>query len=146
MMLVCSMLLGTLTASAQFTVYRSAEDQSYSAYTPSMGYGVPFTVYRPAEVEPYYYGQQQYQQRQPARPKMHEVTLRGYFKKGNNWYYMPIRVGVIGEEVRLLSVKQQSGWSNCGSVASQVGAFDSEVIRDNFNYMAYSTQCGMVYF
>ena len=87
-----------------------------------------------------------YQQRQQARPKMQEVTLRGYYKKGNDWYHMPIRVGVIGEEVRLLSIKTQHGWSNCGSKASEVGAFDSEVIRDNFNYKAYSSLYGTIYF
>lgn len=46
-----------------------------------------------------------YQQQQQVKPKMQEVTLRGYYKKGNDWYYMPIRVGVIGEEVWLLSCK-----------------------------------------
>ena len=77
---------------------------------------------------------------------MQEMTLKGYYKKGNDWYYTPIRVGIIGEEVRLLSVKQQSSWSNCGSVASEVGAFDPEEIRDNFTFKAFSIQYGTVYF
>ena len=59
---------------------------------------------------------------------------------------MPIRVGVIGEEVRLLSVNTQQGWSNCGSTASEIGRFDAEEIRDNFNYKAYSSLYGNVYF
>ena len=67
-------------------------------------------------------------------------------KKGNDWYYTPIRVGVIGDEVRLLSAKTQYGWSNCGSKASDVGAWDSEEIRDNFNYKVYSTLHGTIYF
>jgi len=147
MMFACCMLLGTVTASAQFTVYQSAEVPQRS-YTPSMGYGVPFTIYEPIEVAPrrsYYSHQDQYQQ-QPAQPKMQEMTLKGYYKKGNDWYYTPIRVGIIGEEVRLLSVKQQSSWSNCGSVASEVGAFDPEEIRDNFTFKAYSIQYGTMYF
>jgi hypothetical protein len=77
---------------------------------------------------------------------MQEVTLKGYYKKGNDWYSMPIRVGVIGEEVRLLSIKTQYGWSNCGNKASEVGAWDSEEIRDNFNYKAYTTIYGTIYF
>lgn len=77
---------------------------------------------------------------------MQEVTLRGYYKKGDDWYYTPIRVGVIGEEVRLLSTETQYGWSNCGNKASEVGAWDSEEIRDNFNYKVYTTLYGTVYF
>ena len=91
--------------------------------------------------------QSQTYQQQPARPRMQEVTLKGYYKKGDDWYYTPIRVGVIGdEEVRVLSVKTQHGWMNCGNAASSVGAFDSEVIRDNFNYKAYTTIYGTIYF
>ena len=146
MMIACCMLFCTVTASAQFTVYQSAEVPQRS-YTPSMGYGVPFTIYEPMEVVPRrsYSHQDQYQQ-QPAQPKVQEMTLKGYYKKGSDWYYTPIRVGIIGEEVRLLSVKQQSSWSNCGSVASEVGAFDPEEIRDNFTFKAYSIQYGNVYF
>lgn len=132
------MLIGTMSANAQFVVYQPAEVPRTS-YTPSPGYGTPFTVYEPVYGNPYH-------QQQQAIPKMQEVTLKGYYKKGNDWYSMPIRVGVIGEEIRLLSIKTQYGWSNCGNKASEVGAWDSEEIRDNFNYKAYSTLCGTVYF
>lgn len=77
---------------------------------------------------------------------MQEVTLRGYYKKGNDWHSTPIRVGVIGEEIRLLSAKTQYGWSNCGNKASEIGAFDPEVIRDNFNYKVFTTTYGTIYF
>ena len=77
---------------------------------------------------------------------MQEVTLRGYYKKGNNWYSTPIRVGVIGKEIRVLSTKTQNGWSNCGNKASEVGPFDSEEIKDNFNYKAFTTIFGTIYF
>ena len=86
------------------------------------------------------------QSHQQTKPRMQEVTLKGYYMKGNDWYYTPIRVGVIGDEVRLLSAKTQYGWSNCGSKASDVGAWDSEEIRDNFNYKAYTTIYGTIYF
>ena len=132
------MLIGTMSANAQFVVYQPAEVPR-TTYTPSPGYGTPFSIYEPACGNPYH-------QQQQARPKMQEVTLRGYYKKGEEWYHMPIRVGVIGEEVRLLSIKTQHGWSNCGNKASEVEAWDAEEIRDNFNYKAYSTLCGTVYF
>ena len=146
---VCFMLVVSLTASAQFTIFRSI-DTPQQSYTPSPGYGVPFTIYQPSPSSSYQnpYREERYQtyQQHPVRPRMQEVTLRGYYKKDNDWYSIPIRVGVIGEEVRLLSTKTQYGWSNCGNKASEVGAWDPEVIRDNFNYKAYSTLYGTVYF
>lgn len=132
------MLLGAMSANAQFTVYQPVEVPRTTS-TPSMGYGTPFTIYEPLYGNPY-------QRQQQARPKMQEVTLRGYYKKGRSWYSMPIRVGVIGEVVKLLSVKTKQGWSNCGNKASEVSAWDSEEIRDNFNYKAFSSLYGTVYF
>lgn len=142
------MIAVTLTASAQFTVYRSI-DTPQPSYTPSPGYGVPFTTYQPAPSSSYrspYSDNPSQMNPQQAKTRMQEVTLKGYYKKGNDWYYTPIRVGVIGDEVRLLSAKTQYGWSNCNSEASEVGAWDSEEIRDNFNYKAYTTIYGTIYF
>ncbi len=96
LLFICSMIVVSLTASAQFTVYQPVEVPR-TTYTPSLGYGTPFTIYEPVYGNPYH-------QQQQARPKMQEVTLRGYYKNGNDWYHMPIWVGVIGEEVRLLSI------------------------------------------
>ena len=132
------MIVVSLTASAQFTVYQPVEVPRIS-YTPSSGYGTPFTIYAPVYSNPYQ-GQQQ------AKPKRQEVTLKGYFKKGDDWYYVPIRVGIVDDEVILLSTKTKYGWCNCGNKASEVGAWDSEETRDNFNYKAYSTLYGTVYF
>ena len=148
---VCSMIVVSLTASAQFTVFRSVETPRPS-YTPSPGYGSPFMIYQPSQSS--YYrnpyreevGQAQSYQQQPVRPRMQEVTLKGYYKNGNNWYSTPIRVGVIEDKVLVLSVKTQYGWMNCGNAASSVGAYDTEEIRDNFNYKAYTYNYGMVYF
>lgn len=134
------MLFGSMNASAQFTVFQPVEVPQTSYNFPSLGYGTPFSVFEPVYGNPYQQRQQQ------ARPKMQEVTLRGYYKKGDDWYHMPIRVGVIGDEVKLLSIKTQYGWSKCGSTASEVGGFDAEEIRDNFTYKAYSSLYGMVYF
>ena len=139
-MFACCMVLATMSASAQFTVYQNV-DVPRTTYTPSLGYGDPFTIYEPVYGPSY----RRYQQ-QPVRSKMKEVTLRGYYMKGDDWYSTPIRVGIIGDEVRLLSVKMQNRWNNCGAKASEVGGFDAEEIRDNFNYKAFTTLYGTVYF
>lgn len=133
------MLLGTIGANAQFVVYQPL-DVPQTTYTPSPGYGTPFVIYEPK------YGNSSQKRQQMTKPKMQEMTLRGYYKKGENWYSMPIRVGVVGEVVNLLSVKTQHGWSNCGNKASEVSSWDAEEIRDNFNYKAFSSFYGTVYF
>ena len=135
LLLLISMMLGAFSVNAQFMVYRPYNAPNTS-YTPSPGYGIPFSTYEPLP---------NYQQRSDS-PQIQQFTLKGYYKKGNGWCYTPIRVGVVADEVRLLSVKTQHGWSNCGSTASDVGAWDSEEIRDNFNYKAYTTLYGTVYF
>jgi len=77
---------------------------------------------------------------------MQEMTLTGYYKNSNGWNSMPIRVGFVEDRAILLSVKQNGYWSNCGAVASEVGGFDSEEVRDNFTYKAYGLMVGTVYF
>ena len=150
--LVCGMLIAAMSAKAQFTVYQPYNAPSSSSYTPSPGYGAPFTIYRPAPSVSYQeqyqqsYPQQYQQPRQSSKPRMQELTTKGYFKKSGEWYYVTIRIGVIGDEIKLLSTKSGSGWSNCGSMASAVGAYDSEEIRDNFTYKAYTYLYGTVYF
>ena len=78
------MIAVSLTASAQFTVYRSV-DTPQPSYTPSPGYGVPFTIYEPlpssSYQSPYSVYPSQRIQQQPAKPRMQEVTLKGYYKK-----------------------------------------------------------------
>ena len=148
LLFIYSMIAVSLTASAQVTVYRNVETPQPS-YTPSPGYGVPFTIYEPLPSSSYqspYSGYSSQRVQQPAKPKMQEVTLKGYYKEGNDWYYTPIRVGIIGEEIHVLSVKTQHGWMNCGNTAGSVGSWDPEEVRDNFNYKAYTTIYGTIYF
>ena len=136
-LLVFGMLMSMVAANAQFTVYESVGIPQ-STRRPSMGYGTPFTIYEPV------FGDE-YTPRRTA-PRMQEVTLTGYYEDYKGWHSTPIRVGVTGDQVKLLSIKTQYGWSNCGSVASEVGGFDAEVVRDNFNYKAFSSGFGTVYF
>lgn len=148
LLFTCTMMVASLTASAQFTVYRSV-DTPRQSYAPSPGYGVPFTYFSPVPNRSYqkpYGGNPSQRIQQPEEPKMQQVTLRGYYKNGKNWYSTPIRVGVIGEEIRLLSAKTEHGWMNCGSKVSEVSGYDEEIIKDNFNYKVYTTLFGTVYF
>ena len=133
---VCCMVFASMSARAQFTIYQPVEGPR-SSYRPSSGYGAPFTIYEP--VERGVYGQQ-------AQPRMQQVTMTGYYNDNNGWHSTPIRVGVRGEEIIVLSTKTQHGWANCGSIAGEVGAFDPEEVRDNFNYKAFSPMLGTVYF
>ncbi len=139
---VCCLLLSSISAHAQFTVFSSVEDQSTSSYyyPPSPGYGTPFVVYEPV------YSPSMQQVVRP-KPQMREFTATGYYKVRNRWYSTPIRVGIVENQVRLQSVKSSDRWSYCGNIAKQVDGFDSEEIRDSFNYKAYSQSVGgMIYF
>ena len=131
-------LVFTTSAKAQFVTFQSVEQaQSQRSYTPSSGYGNPFVTFEAAPIPGV---------RQAPKEQMREQTLRGYYKEGNKWYSMPIRVGITSDKVILLSYKKGGySWSNCGNVASMVGGWDSQEITDNFTYKAYST-IGTIYF
>ena len=144
LLFVLILLLAAKSVNAQFIVYQNV-DVPRPSYTSSTVYGSPFTIYEPVYVDTYQ-SQQQQIYRQPAQPKMQQVTLKGYYNKGDKWYYTPIRVGVIEDEVILLSFKTQNTLSNCGNRVREVGAFDPEVIRDNFNYKVFTTIYGTIYF
>jgi len=58
LLFICSMIVASLTASAQFTVYQPVEVPR-TTYTPSPGYGTPFTIYEPVYGNPYQQRQQQ---------------------------------------------------------------------------------------
>ena len=70
-MFAFAMMLASISANAQFTIYQPAGVR-HESYTPSDGYGVPFTIYEPIDMEGGY--------RQTAKPRMQQVTLTGYYK------------------------------------------------------------------
>ena len=123
-----------MSASAQFTVYKPVIVPS----TPSTSRNTysPFTVYEP--VDPYL--------PQRKAPKEKVVTTKGYYQKSNEWYVAPIRVVVSEDDVKLASIKVQNRWSSCNSAVLEVSAFDTETVRDNFNYKAFTTIVGYIYF
>ncbi len=136
--LFCAIALFCSVAShAQFLIYQPAGTPQQQYQSPSPGYGVPYTIYQPAPMPG---------QRQQAAPRMQEVTLTGYYKDNRGWHSAPIRVGVTGEKVVVLSVKNGNHWMNCGNAASMVGQFDTEEVKDSFTYKAFCYAFGTIYF
>lgn len=133
---VFMMVLISIGASAQFVGFEPSGVVPQNVYTPDYGYGVPYVGFETVG---------QIRQRQ-AQPKMEQFTTTGYYKDYNGWHSMPIRVGVSGNDVIVVSIKPDRNWLNCGNRASRVGGFDSEEIRDNFNFKASYYLVGTIYF
>lgn len=125
----------SVSALAQFTVYELSDMPSTTRSIPNI-YD-PFTVYEPVYTNP---------QPRVQRPKPQFVTLKGYYKKGDEWKVAPIRVMVQGEEIKLASVKSGNNWVTCNARVSEVSGFDPEIVRDNFNYKASYYMFGTIYF
>lgn len=127
-------MISSLSAFAQFTTYQPVIVPSTP--TTSSGTFDPFTTYEPAD--PYL----------PAKkaPQKKVITIKGYYQKSDKWYVVPIRVAVSDDDIRLASVKGQHIWISCNSAVYEVGAFDPEIIRDNFNFKAFATTFGTIYF
>lgn len=132
---IATVLLVSLSASAQFTVYEpvivpesSTKSSTYNPYNsvPSNPYGG-------------YYGNTQ-----TSKPK--QYTLTGYYKQTDGWYKTQIKVSVSDEGISLVGIKYGNYWAGCNSKVSEVGAFDSQEVQDNFNYKGYFTYLGTIYF
>ena len=121
MIIVLVGLLVSVTASAQFTIYRSA---TVPERTTSQDYS-PFTIYQPSLPVP-----QDYQS--TPQPKPTQYTLNGYYKKSDKWYKTPIKVSILGDDIKLVGVKVGNNWSGCSSKVSEVGRFDTQEVQDNF--------------
>lgn len=133
-------MMASLTASAQFTVYKNVPDPTRSSnYNPYRGYET--NPYRGYETNPY--GNQY---RSTPKPKAKQYTLTGYYKKSDGWYQTKIKISVSEDEVKLIGVKYGNNWAGCSSKVSEVGAFDSKEVQDNFNYKGYFTYLGTIYF
>lgn len=134
-MFIATALLMSLSASAQFTVFEPVNPPRSSTRSST------YNPYNSVPSDPYggYYGNTQ-----PSRSK--QYTLTGYYKKTDGWYKTQIKVSVSDEEIRLVSVKYGNNWAGCSSKVSEVGAFDSQEVQDNFNYKGYFTYLGTIYF
>ena len=127
-------MICSLSAFAQFTVYEpvivpSTPSTSRSTYSP-------FTNYEPVYPN------------MPRRqaPKEKVLTMKGYYQKSNEWYVAPIKVVVSEDNVKLASIKVQNRWDTCNAAVYEVSAFDTETVRDNFNFKAFTTIVGYIYF
>ena len=127
-------IICSLSAHAQFTVYEPLIVPS----TPSTSRNIysPFTIYEPVFPN------------MPRRqaPKEKVITLKGYYQKTSKWYVAPIRVVVTEDDVKLASIKVQNRWDICNAAVYEVSAFDTETIQDNFNFKAFTTIVGYIYF
>jgi len=135
--LILFILLVAITASAQapFTVYRPATPSS--SYSNSNSYSSPFTIYTPA---PNSYN------RPAPQPQSKTYNPTGYYQSGGEWYSMPIKVTVTSDGMFLSAYKMGNNWlSNSGAV-SEVGYYDSDIVKENFNYKAQTIHKGTVYF
>ena len=127
-------MICSFSAFAQFTVYEpvivpSTPSTSRSTYSP-------FTIYEPVYPN------------MPRRqaPKEKVLTMKGYYQKSNEWYVAPIKVVVSEDNVKLASIKVQNRWDTCNAAVYEVSAFDTETVRDNFNFKAFTTIVGYIYF
>lgn len=138
MFLIAAMLC-SISASAQFTVFEPVTVPSTPRTMPNIydPYSVPFTVFEPVYDRP---------QPRVQQPKPQFVTLKGYYKKGEEWKVTPIRVMVQGDEIKLASVKSGHNWVTCNARVCEVSGFDPEIVRDNFNYKASYYMFGTIYF
>ena len=130
-------LLMSISSYAQFTVYEPVYAPPSQSTSPS--YYDPFTVYQSVP-----YGDGQY--RRTPQPQAKKYTLTGYYKDTRGWHQTQIRVSVSDDVIKLVGVKYGNNWCGCNSTVSEVGAFDTQEVKDNFNYKGYFTNFGTIYF
>ena len=134
--IIATALLMSISASAQFTVFESIDVPSRSNSRQST-----YNPYRSYGTNPY-----DNQYRSTPKPQAKQYTLTGYYKKTDGWYKTQIKISVLEDEVKLVAVKYGDNWAGCSSKVSEVGAFDSKEVQDNFNYKGYFTYLGTIYF
>lgn len=116
----------TTSAQAPFTTYKPAP-----SYNNSESYQntTPFTYYSPLpDPSSNYY--------QAPRPQSKTYNLTGYYCDTNGWHKIPIKVTVTEEKWVLSAYKDGNNWISNSGVVSKVGYYDSDIVKENFNYKA----------
>mgnify|MGYP006916142750 CR=1 FL=1 len=137
MLLAAVAALCSLSASAQFMTYEplygGGSSQSYSS-----GNQRPFLIYEPMI----------YDAPRRAQPRVQTKTyaVTGYYQDRNQWKTIPCKLEVAGDEVKSVSYKTQHGFFPATGKFCEVGGFDPDVVRDNFNYKVWTTTYGTIYF
>lgn len=122
----------TVSAQAPFTTYQPAPSNNNSNSYQGTN---PFTYYRP-----YGYNKQAPQ----SRSKTYNLT--GYYYDSKRWHQTPIKVTVIEDQWILSAYKYGRHWINNSALVGEVDYYDSDVVKENFNYKAKTIHLGIVYF
>lgn len=135
---ILAVTLVVITASAQapFTTYKPAQSNNYSDSYQST---TPFTYYRSLPDPNSNY-------RPAPQPKSKTYNLTGYYKDYEGWHKTPIKVTVIGDKIVLSAYKYGNYWLDNSGTASEIDYYDSDEVKENFNYKARTIQLGVVYF
>lgn len=135
-MIIMAAMVCTMTVSAQFTVYEPVYvPRQQAPITRSNTYN-PFTVYEPIGVPT-----------PRVQKQVKTLTLKGYYKKADKgWVCAPIKVAITDDDVKLVGLKLSNQWAGVNAAVSEVSSLDPEIVRDNFNFKAYSSLVGTIYF
>ena len=133
-------ILVSISASAQVQFYQykpyqpSNNNNSYD-YSDSYQSTSPFYYYRPYS-----------NNRQTVQPKAKTFNLTGYYKDSKGWHSAPIKVTVTEDKIVLSAFKYGNYWMNNAGTVSGLDYYDSDEVKENFNYKARTTHLGVVYF
>ena len=143
LLLFLSVMLISLSASAQFTVYKpvivdkngnwvNRNDNNSNNYNPNNDNIYNFSTPQRS--------QQQQQQQSPA------ISIRGYYNSNDQWKSVLIKVQIIDKKVYVVGIKRQTtGWSNEKTRAYSTELMEKE-IKDNFDYYIGDYVYGKIYF
>lgn len=129
-LLVVMLCAITTYAQAPFTTYKPVQPSNNYSNGNSGNYQStdPFTYYRPLEPS------RNYQPAPQAQSKTYNLT--GYYYDTNGWHKIPIKVTVTEEKWVLSAYKDGNNWISNSGVVSKVGYYDSDIVKENFNYKA----------
>ena len=128
-------------ALAPFTYYRPLQpSNNYSdSYSNNRQSTSPFTYYSPLPDPSSNY--------RPA-PKQQSKTynLTGYYQDSKGWHTASIKVTITGDKAVLSAYKYGNYWMNNSATVCELDYYDSDEVKENFNYKARTTHLGVVYF
>ena len=125
-------------AQAPFTQYRSVENGS-SGYSNNYQSTSPFTYYSSLPDPNSNY-------RPAPKPQSKTYNLTGYYQDSKGWHSTPIKVTVTGDRAVLSAFKYGNYWMNNSAAICELDYYDSDEVKETFNYKARTTHLGVVYF
>lgn len=128
------------TVSAQFVTFNPVDVPSQPSTSSSYG---PFVVFQPVLPPSTYQSNTQRATTQP-QPKTYNFT--GYYKDGNGWHSIPIKITITTNEAKLSGYKLGNNWLSGNSPIYDVGPYDPQEVREHFNFKTNTTYKGTIYF